>query len=666
MASYFLLSFSTILFAGFVASWICKKLKVSSLIGYLVVGALIGPGGFDVLGYKDIHKEIASAEKLIQWEKERQETQAEGAKNEKQKFSYTDERDLISKLVAEVGIDERAASELADKLLQKETETVEEAVKEAINEATEEKELQLESIADETELRERVGELNDNLKQMSDTEEFGVLLLLFAIGIEFTFDKLAATAKYMFVGGSLQMGLTILLTTLFCQLCGMGWVAGVALGSVIALSSTALVYRSMGDVGHADTKRAQATLGLLIFQDVALVPLLLILPRILGADSGDVGEQWVSNPWIDMTIKSSIFCALVLGLKFVNMRLVAPSLAKRQSNDLVILYAIIVLFGMCVAAGLLGLTPALGALAAGVALGENRLTHQIDALVLPFRETFSAIFFISLGMLTDFAYVAQHPFVCTVALVGVVAFKAACATLALKACGMDLRGALAFGTSISQVGELAFMLLAVANDARAINETTYNTMLFVAVASLVLTPNMVKIALTKFGMKPEETSEESGGNFGIAAEIQRAIKTSQGHVVVVGAGHIGNSLANALIAKERSVCLIDFNPVNLQPYQQLGVPTVVGDGANQDVLRTAGIGRADVVFVTVPRDDLALNVVKSARNMNPSVIIAARTRYRLSIAQLKRADANHVVCGEERIADELVDMMNIRFETARV
>lgn len=660
MASYFLLSFSTILFAGFVASWICKKLKVSSLIGYLVVGALIGPGGFDVLGYKDIHREIASAEKLIQWEKERQKTQAEGAKNEKQKVSYTDERDLISKLVAEVGIDEQAASELADKLLKRSIETVEEAVDEAV----EEKELQLESVADETELRERVEELNGNLEQLSETEEFGVLLLLFAIGIEFTFDKLAATAKYMFVGGSLQMGLTILLTTLFCQLCGMGWVAGVALGSVIALSSTALVYRSMSDVGHADTKRAQATLGLLIFQDVALVPLLLILPRILGADSGDVGELWVSNPWVDMTIKSSIFCALVLGLKFVNMRLLVPALAKTQSNDLVILYAIIVLFGMCVAAGLLGLTPALGALAAGVALGENRLTHQIDALVLPFRETFSAIFFISLGMLTDFAYVVQHPFVCGVALVGVVAFKAACATLALKACGMDSRGALSFGTSISQVGELAFMLLAVANEARAINETTYNTMLFVAVASLVLTPNMVKTALTKFGMKPEETSVGSGGDFGIAAEIQRAIKTSQSHVVVVGAGHIGNSLANALIAKECSVCLIDFNPVNLQPYKQLGVPTVVGDGANQDVLRTAGIGRASIVFVTVPRDDLALNVVKSARNMNPSVIIAARARYRLSVAQLKRAGANSIVCEEERIADELVDMMNIRFGTA--
>ncbi len=660
MASYFLLSFSTILFAGFVASWICKKLKVSSLIGYLVVGALIGPGGFDVLGYKDIHREIASAEKLIQWEKERQKTQAEGAKNEKQKVSYTDERDLISKLVVEVGIDEQAASELADKLLKRSIETVEEAVDEAV----EEKELQLESVADETELRERVEELNGNLEQLSETEEFGVLLLLFAIGIEFTFDKLAATAKYMFVGGSLQMGLTILLTTLFCQLCGMGWVAGVALGSVIALSSTALVYRSMSDVGHADTKRAQATLGLLIFQDVALVPLLLILPRILGADSGDVGELWVSNPWVDMTIKSSIFCALVLGLKFVNMRLLVPALAKTQSNDLVILYAIIVLFGMCVAAGLLGLTPALGALAAGVALGENRLTHQIDALVLPFRETFSAIFFISLGMLTDFAYVAQHPFVCGVALVGVVAFKAACATLALKACGMDSRGALSFGTSISQVGELAFMLLAVANEARAINETTYNTMLFVAVASLVLTPNMVKTALTKFGMKPEETSVGSGGDFGIAAEIQRAIKTSQSHVVVVGAGHIGNSLANALIAKECSVCLIDFNPVNLQPYKQLGVPTVVGDGANQDVLRTAGIGRASIVFVTVPRDDLALNVVKSARNMNPSVIIAARARYRLSVAQLKRAGANPIVCEEERIADELVDMINIRLGIA--
>lgn len=204
-----------------------------------------------------------------------------------------------------------------------------------------------------------------------------------------------------------------------------------------------------------------------------------------------------------MTVKSVLFCVIVVGLKVGSRAIVIPRLAALRSNDLVILYAIVILTGMCVVAAALGLTPALGALAAGVILGENRLTHQIDSLVLPFREAFSAVFFISLGMMTDFNYVFQHPLLCFAALFGAIVFKAFCATFALRVCGMDRRSAIAYGVSISQIGELAFMLLSVAYFARAIDDETYNTMLFVAVASLVLTPNMVKIAMQNSARSPK-------------------------------------------------------------------------------------------------------------------------------------------------------------------
>ncbi|MDO5308616.1 MAG: cation:proton antiporter [Planctomycetia bacterium] len=633
MGSYFVFTITVILLSGFIAGWICKRLKASPLIGYLLVGAVIGPGGLDLMGTKDIDRAIES--EIVA------KSSAKATMDETQTPTKTQEDPELREPMDLYSAEERI-EQLQGELEQSQTQI------KNLNEAHKAR------FDDEHE--DALAEIKEERFAVEAATEFGVLLLLFAIGIEFTFDKLAATAKYMFVGGSIQMGATIGLGIVLCIIFKLGWVAGLALGSVVALSSTALVYRSMEDCGQADTRRAQATLGLLIFQDIALVPLLLILPIVLGSNAEANPSYWFDNPWIDMTLKSLIFCVVVLLFKYANVKIIAPKLAQIHSNDLVILFAIVVLLLMCLLAGALGLTPALGALAAGVALGENRLTHQIDALVLPFREAFSAMFFISLGMMTDFAYVARHPLVCLLALLGAIVFKACCATGALRACGMDFRGALAYGVSISQIGELAFMLLSVAYAAHAITDDTYHTMLFVSVASLVLTPNMVKTAMTKFGMAPEE-AVASGADADINPHLLEAINHATGHAIIVGAGHIGQSLANALIARDKSVCLIDFNPVNLQPFNQNGIPTVAGDGANHDVLRSAGIGRAEIVFVTVPRDDLALNVVKAARELRPQALIACRARYRLNTAQLQRAGAGIVLCEEDRIAEELVTLL---------
>lgn len=651
LGAVFLWNISIILVSGFIAGCVCKRFKISSLIGYLLVGALIGPGGFDLLGKHRFERAIEAVQMSQRLEEEQQAIQIK--------------RELIEEYEKEhpkpferAFLQEKKELEDENEQTPQDRKNADAAKKAANDAAAEEAKAQKEFTQDLVEAQ-RGSEL-----ALDGVTEFGVLLLLFAIGIEFTFDKLAATAKYMFVGGTLQMGLTIGLSVLICKLLGMGWIGGLAVGSVVALSSTALVYRSVGDVGQADTKRAQATVGLLIFQDVALVPLLLILPRVLGTASDNSGAMWVGNPWVDMTLKSLTFCAIVLAAKYANIRVVIPSIAAMKSNDMVILYAVVVLAGMCVVAILLGLTPALGALAAGVALGENRLTHQIDALVMPFREAFSAMFFISLGMLTDFSYVFRHPVVCLIALIAVVAFKAVCAAAALRACGMDRKGAIAFGTSIAQVGELAFMILALANEAHAIEESAYNTMLFVSVASLVLTPTLVKTALTKFGMPPEETPQLSGADM-LAPEIREAISKAKRHVVIVGVGHIGKRLAESLMDMGVNVAMIDFNPVNLQPFKQIGVGTVAGDGADQDVLRTAGVDYADAIFVTVPKDELALNVVKSARDMNPTLPILARSRYCLNVSPLKRAGANQVFCEEEQLADQLIEILKRYAESVR-
>ncbi len=626
LGNVFILNVSIILISGFVAGYLCKRFKISPLIGYLLIGALIGPGALDLTGSKALNEELKSEEQYRRLEVEHTEKAIKTLKEQENMQPF--EKELLSE--------------------QKELEEPRANVEAQIRALETDEELE--------KLQKKLADARNSESGISVITEFGCLLLLFAIGIEFTFDKLAATAKYMFGGGILQMGLTIAAGVGVCMLFKMTWVAGLAIGSVLALSSTALVYRSMIDLGQADTKRAQATLALLIFQDIALVPLLLILPRVLGGETTEEVAQWLSNPWIDMCLKSAAFCAIVLFLKVANMRVIIPNLAKLQANDIVILYAIVVLVGMCLVAELFGLTPALGALAAGLALGENRLTHQIDALVMPFREAFSAMFFISLGMLTDFAYVFAHPFICFAALLGAIVFKAIFATGALKACGMDFRGALAFGVSLSQVGELAFMILALAHEKNALPDMAYNTMLFVSVGSLVVTPYMIKIALTKFGMKPEEAATTNNADV-ISPELRRAMNEAKGHVIIVGAGHIGKRVADEIRILGGSVCLVDFNPVNLHPFSQEGVPTITGDGADQEILREAGIYESDAIFVTIPRDDLAINIVKAARAMNPTLPIIARARYSLNVSTLKRSGATRVFCEEVQIADELVDIL---------
>ncbi len=644
MGAYFVLTITIILVSGLIAGVICKRLKASPLIGYLVVGALIGPGGFDLTGSGAIEKALKSDEaylKKVEKDKAASEEQLAEQRLDATKKQQEREERLSSRVFPRTAEEENF--ELKEELAAKTEELAASESRYAVEHNARER--------DET-----VAEIKSGRFALEAATEFGVLLLLFAIGIEFTFAQLAATAKYMFIGGTLQMGATIGVCMVMCLIFKMGWVAGLAIGSVVALSSTALVYKSLTDFGQADTKRAQATLGLLIFQDVALVPLLLILPIILGGSDGEDVSYLFNNPWIDMALRSIAFCAIVLLIKYANMRFIIERLAALRTNDMVILYAVVVLLGMCVVAEALGLTAALGALAAGIALGENRLTRQIDALILPFREAFSAMFFISLGMLTDFSYVFHHPFVCLATLACCIALKAICSTAALRACGMDARGALAFGVSISQIGELAFMLLTIAFEKNAFEESVYNTMLFVSVASLVLTPNMIKIAMTKFGMPPEE-HEISGADSDLDPKLYQAIANSRGHAIIVGAGHIGQTIANEMLAHNISVCVVDFNPVNLHPFNQNGVPTVTGDGANYDVLRQAGIGRASTVLVTVPRDDLAINVVKSVRALNPSVIIASRSRYRLNVPKLEREGAALVLCEENFVADELVKLL---------
>ena len=479
--------------------------------------------------------------------------------------------------------------------------------------------------------------------------QFGVLLLLFSIGMEFTLDKMAAMSKYMFVGGALQMTLTGVPTALFFHfLAGWGWGISILVGFVFSLSSTALAYKSLQDEGVASSHRAKGTLGVLLFQDVALVPMLLLVPVLSGESSPDV------KYWIGMAIKTIIFCVIVVLGKIAMMKHFAAKLAKMRAKQLLIALVLAILMGLCSLAVLLGLTPALGALAAGIVLGENRLTSQIEALFEPFSESFSAMFFISLGMLMDFHILQTHPLLCFGSLIAVILLKTIAAAGALKICGFKNRSAVGYGLCMAQVGELAFMLLLVASNNKMIADVPYHVILFLSVASMVITPHLVKagVWISKSDVEP---SDDVQGK----SPIQQALDSgSLDHVIVIGIGHIGTLLAARLETMGKIVSVVDYSPINVYRFAQEGITAISGDATKPDILTKAGIEQASAVFVTIPDDMAALDIVRSCHDMNPNCSILCRVRYNLNIKLLQRAGADMVVCEETTVCNALLKLVS--------
>ena len=601
MSGLILFHLTIILTAGFIAGWVCKRLNVSLLIGYMLIGALIGPGGLNISGMK-FHTQSApqtADDTALQTETASPASLAQEIETQSDKI-----------------IPPTPVSDKADQLRLKSEKDLAENVDKVV----------LEGIA-----------------------QFGVLLLLFAIGIEFSLDNLSAMSKFMFVGGTLQMLLTGVPAAILCHFLGLSWAASALIGCVFSLSSTALVYKSMQDEGVASTHRCKASLGVLLFQDVALVPMLLLVPILSGGAAPDF------NYWLELGMKSLVFCAIIIFGKILLRTRLMPQLAKMRARELLILFVLTLLMGLCTLAIFLGLTPALGALAAGLMLGETRLTAQIEALFIPFRESFSAMFFISLGMLTDFGFVVQQPGLCIAALVCVVLLKTFAGAAALILCGFGKWSGVGFGLGMAQVGELAFMLLTTAFNQGMVPENAYHAVLFVSVASLVLTPHLVKLGMRIASAEKELPREVNAKR----SPLQQAMgEGTLDHVIVIGAGHIGTHLAARLETMGKNVSVIDFSPINLYKFAQEGLSAIAGDATKTDVLQRAGIEQASAIFVTVPDDMIALSIVRACRDMNPSCSILCRVRYNLNIKPLQRAGAELVVCEETNVCNSLLKLVS--------
>lgn len=482
-----------------------------------------------------------------------------------------------------------------------------------------------------------LGPLYQKTHEMEYLAEAGVLLLLFSIGIEFSLADLRRMARPFLVGGTAQMTLVAVPTAVFGVILQLPWQAAVLLGLAAAFSSTVLVFKSLEEWGQATGPHGRRAIAILLYQDAAVVPLVLLVPFLAGQSQGlDLVASGL------LAAKSLGFLAAIPVGRWLTVRWVAPWLSRLRSVELLVLFTISVLGGATLAAYGLGLPPMIGAFGAGLMLNGNRLTRQIESVILPFRETFAAVFFVSLGAVIRFDALLATPLTCVAALVAVLVLKTSAATVAMRLARLPWKSAFGMGMGLAQIGEFAFVLLMAGLSTGIIDPGGYNLMMFVAVVSLILTPQLLKI-----GLRLAERGSVVEREIAIrpASNVDRIPRAT-----VVGIGPVGSQIASQLETFGYDVCLVDLSPVNLHAFAQEGFRTVVGDGADPSVLRRADVASCGLVAITMPVDRSAIQTVSAVRRLNRAATILVRCRFQASAPKLRAAGATDVFSDETEVA----------------
>ncbi len=484
-----------------------------------------------------------------------------------------------------------------------------------------------------------LGLIHSQHHEIEHIAEAGVFLLLFSIGLEFSLEELWGLGRNFFLGGGAQMLLVAVPVAVVLLATGVDWQVALLLAAACSFSSTVLVFKALSEWGQLGGPLGRRAIGVLLFQDAALIPLLLVVPLLTGA-----GETAGLTDYMLLAMTSVLFIGSVVFLRRLIARWAIPLLAAYRSPELIVLFTLVVLGGTTLAAYTVGLPPAIGAFTAGLVFSGNRWTDQVDALIFPFRESFAAIFFVSLGLIANPALLWQEPLVFGSGLLGIVVLKAVAALLALRLTGLRWPQAGGLGLGLAHIGEFAFVLVLLGWEAGLLSELQYQRFVSISLASLVLTPWLIKT-----GLQWAQAHAELQDTVSARGELVGG----EGQAVIVGAGPTGRQVASRLEIAGYDVCIIDFSPVNLHAFSQQGFRTISGDATQLDILEHARVGNAALIIVCVSDDSTALRIAGSVRELNSRGLLLVRCRYHTNMAPLKRLGANEVVSEEAEAGQAL-------------
>ena len=471
--------------------------------------------------------------------------------------------------------------------------------------------------------------------EVSDFAEFGIVFLMFSIGLEFSLKRLRSMQKLVFGFGSAQMVLTALVTGLVTWLgYEQGWKSGIAVGLAVAMSSTAIVARMLSENFDLHSRSGRQTMGVLLFQDLAVVPCLILLPALAAP-----GKDLLVSLAVAAAQATVVLTLLIwLGQKYLGR--IFDRVARHRSDELLVLSTLWIVVGLSYLTALSGLSLALGAFVGGMLISETIYRHQVEADIRPFRDILLGLFFVTIGMMLDLHFVLAHAHKLVLAVLLLIGGKAAVMLLITWLTKTPLVASLRTAAQLAQAGEFGLVLIELARQLNLISLSVFQITLSAMLISMFIAPFLInRAARLSVDLGRGDWAHKAAAIHAIAVQ---SISLDQ-HVVICGFGRTGERVAEFLAIEEIPFIALDADPQRIAKARAQGIKVVFGNADRAEVLQAAGLGRARAVVVSYPDLHSAERVLQVVRRSRADIPIVVRTADDKDVARLKAAGATEVI-----------------------
>lgn len=468
--------------------------------------------------------------------------------------------------------------------------------------------------------------------------EVGVVLLLFTIGIEFSLEHLLRLKKAVLLGGGLQVGLSILGAWALASLWGFSWQQALFMGFLLSLSSTAIVLKLLQDNGGMDTLHGRTILAVLIFQDIAAIPMMLLVRPLSGI------KNTSDTSWL-LVMGKFMLVFLFIGLM---ARFLVPWLmtqvVRTRIRELFLLTIVTICIGVAWLSASVGLSLALGAFIAGLIIAESPYSHQAMGYVLPFRDIFTSLFFVSMGMLLNINIFIDYWALILGLLLLVLVLKTLVTGVAGLTLGLSLPTAALVALGLAQIGEFSLIVSKLGLNMRLISDQQYQIFLAVSILSMLLVPYAMRFSLPLADKMRALPLGVLGHNR--SRQSTAPLETLSNHLLIIGFGLGGRTLAKVAQRSGIDFLVLETNLETVQKEKALGCPISYGDATQEPVLEHIQIGKARVLVVVISDPAATRRIVQTARSLNPHLHIIVRTRYAIEVSELYELGADRVISEE--------------------
>jgi len=488
--------------------------------------------------------------------------------------------------------------------------------------------------------------------------EIGIILLLFTIGLEFSLNHLLKIRRIVFLGGLLQLAATTAVVMIIVRFMHLSWVTALFAGLITALSSTAVVLKILQERSELTSNYGRTVLGILVFQDIVLVPLLLFVPMLSGR------SDTIGTDLLLLAAKTLV----IIGIVFVGNRWLMPKLlhkvALTRNHELFFMSVLLICFSVALLTSSMGMSLAFGAFLAGLMISDSGYSHNTFGNIAPFKDTFTSFFFVSIGMLLNLSFVAEHFWLVLASVVIVVIVKMAIGMFCAFILGHTLKGTILVGLAISQVGEFSFILAQLGLDQSIITPFYFQLFLATAIITMAISPFLIHLgeSISSAILKLPLPKYLVDGLFPLQ---QIDIPELHDHLVLIGKD--SRALNLSVMAKRMNLPYISiiFDPSIVRDKQKKGETVLYGDAINMPILKKAHVDTARVVVVSIGELVTAMTVTEHVRQLNKHAVIIVRSRQVYDIEDLYKLGADHVVPEEFETAINLFERVLTKYLVPR-